>query len=82
MREQPTVGARGAIAEVGDGAGGRRPIPQSPYRFSAARSGVLGPAPRQGEHNLEVLCEWLGKSAADVRALTASGVLKTGEEEA
>lgn len=82
MREQPTVRARGAIVEVDDGAGGRRPIPQSPYRFSAARSGVRGPAPWQGEHNREVLCEWLGKSAADVEALIASGVLKAGEKEA
>ncbi len=82
MREQPTVRARGAIVEVDDGAGGQRPITQSPYRFSAARSGVRGPAPAQGEHNLEVLREWLGKTEADVDSLLASGVLKNGEDAA
>lgn len=80
MREQPTVRARGAITEVDDGAGGRRPITQSPYRFSAARSGVRGPAPGRGQHNLEVLAEWLGKTEADVESLVTSGVLRTGEE--
>jgi CoA:oxalate CoA-transferase len=75
LREQPTVRHRGSIAEIDDRAGGTRPIPQSPYRFSAARSEVRGPAPHRGEHNAEVLAQWAGKSAAEVAALEASGVL-------
>ena len=47
LHEQPTLAARGAITEVDDRAGGTRPITQSPYRFSAARSGVRGPAPHR-----------------------------------
>lgn len=75
MREQPTVKARGAIVDIDDRAGGTRPITQSPYRFSNARSGVRGPASYRGEHNAEVLAEWLGKSAVQIAALTASGVI-------
>ena len=80
LREQPTLAARGAITEVDDRAGGTRPITQSPYRFSAARSGVRGPAPHRGEHNIEVLQDWLGRSAAQVQALHGSGVLQFDED--
>ena len=76
LREQPTLKHRGSIVEIDDRAGGTRPIPQSPYRFSDATSGVRGPAPHLGEHNVEVLAEWLGFSAGDVAALAANGVLR------
>ena len=76
MREQPTVAARGAIVEVDDRAGGTRPIPQSPYRFSTATSGVRGPAPHRGEHNREVLGDWINKSANEVDALVDAGILQ------
>ena len=59
-REQPTVVHRGTIVDIDDRAGGTRPIVQSPYRFSAAESGVRGPVAFQGEHNETVLREWLG----------------------
>ncbi len=58
--EQPTVRHRSVIARVDDRAGGTRPVVQSPYRFSNAESGVRGPAPWKGEHNFEVLRDWLG----------------------
>lgn len=75
IRQQPTIAHRGAIVDIDDRAGGTRPITQSPYRFSAAASGVRGPAPHRGEHNAEVLAEWLGRTAAEVEALTSGGVL-------
>ena len=75
LMEQPTVAARGAITQVDDRAGGTRPITQSPYRFSNADSGVRGPAPHRGEHNAQVLGQWLGKSEAGVIDLTEAGVL-------
>ncbi len=75
LMDQPTVAARGAITQVDDRAGGTRPITQSPYRFSNADSGVRGPAPHRGEHNVEVLGQWLGKSEALVAQLTKAGVL-------
>ncbi len=56
----PTVVHRGSIAAVDDRAGGTRRLPQSPYRFSSASASVRGGAPHQGEHNAEVLRDWLG----------------------
>ena len=64
---QPTVRHRGSVTRIDDRAGGTRPIVQSPYRFSAAESGVRGPAPWKGEHNDEVLKEWLGLDEAGRR---------------
>ena len=75
LREQPTLKHRGSIVEIDDRAGGTRPIPQSPYRFSDATSGVRGPAPHLGEHNVEVLAEWLGMESGTVASLLAGGVL-------
>jgi crotonobetainyl-CoA:carnitine CoA-transferase CaiB-like acyl-CoA transferase len=64
IREQPTARHRGAIIEIDDRAGGTRPVVQSPYRFSDAESGLRRPAPHKGEHNAEVLAEWLGLDEA------------------
>ncbi len=57
--ELPSVKARGVVAEVDDRAGGTRPTTQSPYHFTHLQSRVRGGAPHLGEHNHEVLCEWL-----------------------
>ena len=78
--EQPTLRARGAIVDMDDRAGGTRPLTQSPYRFSAASSGVRGPAPHRGEHNAEVLDEWLGHQADSIEVLAADGVLQQDDE--
>ena len=75
LRDQPTLKHRGSIAEIDDRAGGTRPIPQSPYRFSDAKSGVRGPAPHLGEHNAQVLSDWLGMSTEAVDMLIADHVL-------
>ena len=76
IREQATVKARGAIVDIDNREGGTRPVTQSPYRFSGAKSGVRGPAPYRGEHNQEVLSEWLGTSNSDINALVTAGVLQ------
>ncbi len=60
IRDQPTVQHRGSITTVDDRQGGLREVVQSPYRFSNADAGVRGPAPWQGEHNHDVLRDWLG----------------------
>ena len=73
--DSPTVAARGVAAAVDDGDGGVRLVAQSPYRFSDAESGVRGPAPALGEHNVAVLAEWLGVSESRVDELRRSGVL-------
>lgn len=76
LRDQPTIAARKAIVDIDDRIGGTRPITQSPYRFSAARSGVRGPAPHRGEHNSAVLVDWLGKSPAQISRLHSDQVLQ------
>jgi CoA:oxalate CoA-transferase len=80
LLQQPTVAARGAIVQIDDRAGGTRPITQSPYRFSAAKSGVRGPAPHRGEHNIDVLAGWLNKTVDEIGALHTQGVLKLDDE--
>lgn len=75
LRDHPTLKHRGSIAQVDDRAGGTRPTPQSPYRFSAARSGVRAGAAHRGEHNAEVLAEWLGMDAARAGQLEAIGAI-------
>jgi crotonobetainyl-CoA:carnitine CoA-transferase CaiB-like acyl-CoA transferase len=79
VREQATLAHRGSIVEIDDRAGGTRPVAQSPYRWSSARSGVKGPAPHRGEHNREVLGEWLGLSDAEVESLGEAGVVLRDE---
>ncbi|MEM7079126.1 MAG: CoA transferase [Pseudomonadota bacterium] len=76
IEKQLTVQHRESIVQMDDRQGGTRPVTQSPYRFSAARSGVRGPAPHRGEHNVGVLADWLEKPTADVDALVRAGVLQ------
>ena len=76
LRDQPTLKHRGAIVEVDDRAGGTRPMPQSPYRWSSAKSGIRGPAPHRGEHNRAVLAEWLTLSDDEIADLHGAGVLQ------
>ncbi len=71
----PTVKHRKSIVQVDDRGGGTRPVVQSPYRFSNAESGVRAGAPHQGEHNVEVLKDWLGASDEEIERLHAAGVL-------
>ena len=73
----PTAQQRGTVTEIDDngGAGGRRSVVQTPYRFSDAESGVRGAAPHRGQHNVEVLREWAGLDDASITALVAAGVL-------
>jgi crotonobetainyl-CoA:carnitine CoA-transferase CaiB-like acyl-CoA transferase len=80
IRDQTTLRERGSIIDIDDRDGGTRPVMQSPYRFSNASSGIRGPAPHQGEHNQEVLVEWLGRSVTDVDQLRSQGVLLTDEQ--
>ncbi|MFI4936745.1 MAG: CaiB/BaiF CoA transferase family protein [Caulobacterales bacterium] len=80
LRDQPTLRHRGAIIDVDDRGGGVRPTAQSPYRFAQAKSGVRGPAPHRGEHNADVLNEWLGMAPAAVAGLEAAGVLSRDRE--
>ncbi len=69
VEQLASVQARGTIAQVDDRAGGTRSIPQSTYRFRRHQSSVASGAPHLGEHNREVLEDWLGWSSSDILAV-------------
>lgn len=79
----PTAVHRGSSVEIDARDGGTRRVTQTPYRFAgasadfAAVSGVTSEslASHRGEHNGEVLAEWLGSGGAEVDALRDAGVL-------
>jgi CoA:oxalate CoA-transferase len=70
-----SVGPRRILTEVDDRVGGKRLTTEAPYHFSDAESGVRRPAAYRGEHNAEVLAEWLGRSSSETDALAETGVL-------
>ena len=77
LLDSPTLVAHEMVAAVDDGEGGVRLVQQSPYRFSDAVSGVRGRAAQLGEHNSEVLGEWLGVAECRIEELRQSGVLSS-----
>ncbi len=82
LSDQPSLVHRNMIVAVDDRAGGTRPMAQSPYRFSNARSGVRGPSAHRGEHNRVVLGDWLDMPASEIDRLGEAGILlrETGPE--
>ena len=75
LDEQATLKHRGMIKQVDDRSGGTRPVADSPYRFSGAKSGVRGPAAHRGEHNRGVLKDWLGAADRQIDTWIESSVL-------
>jgi CoA:oxalate CoA-transferase len=75
LLESPSLRHRAVVSPVDDHAGSRRGVIRMPYRFSGAESGVRGPAPRRGQHNREVLADWLGASDEEIDRLVAARTL-------
>ncbi len=75
--ETPTAQHRNSSVEIDARDGGTRRVAQTPYRFSAAESGITpsAVAPHRGEHNSVVLSRWLGTTDQEVTALVEAGVL-------
>jgi crotonobetainyl-CoA:carnitine CoA-transferase CaiB-like acyl-CoA transferase len=73
----PHLVQRGTIRPVNDPILGKLELPGSPLRFSdfPPRSGLE--APLLGEHNLEILRDYLGYSPAQISQLHSQGVLVT-----
>lgn len=69
--------AREAVCAVDDRAGGTVPVPRIGVRFSGMDGGPRGSAAWRGEHNAEVLGEFLGLDAAEVAALEGRGILSS-----
>ena len=66
---------RGAFVEVDTGRGATVTVPQSPWRFTTAQTGVGTTAHYRGEHNRQVLQEFLDASDAELEALEADGTI-------
>jgi crotonobetainyl-CoA:carnitine CoA-transferase CaiB-like acyl-CoA transferase len=69
--------ARGAVVDVSDRGDGTFRVPQTPWRFSRATSGVRGEPAYRGEHNREILHELLGMSDEEIGRLEEEGVLSS-----
>jgi CoA:oxalate CoA-transferase len=78
LLESPTLRHGRVVEQVDDHAGGTRGVVRMPYRFSVSSSGVRGPAPTRGQHDREVLVDWLGATDDEVDALVAEGTLQHG----
>jgi len=77
VRELTSVKARGSIIEVDDRVGGKRAIPDSPYKFQQLEADVRAGAPHLGEHNEEVLRQWLDWTDEEISAVQAAMLTST-----
>jgi CoA:oxalate CoA-transferase len=80
LSHSETLKYRNSIAEIDNREGGTRPTFQSPYRFSEAKSGVHRGAARLGEHNQEILAEWLGLSPEQTQDLATKAAIAAETE--
>ncbi len=76
--EDPHVAARGMLVDIPlpYGLPGSLKLPNSPIRLSQTPTVVGKPMPEHGGDTDEVLREWAGLGAEEVRALRAAGVIK------
>ena len=75
IASSPWAASRNAIVAVPDRRGGTIRIPNSPWHFSDAASGVRGEPRYRGEDNRQVLRELLDLPDAEIDRLEADGVL-------
>lgn len=71
VMESPTLVHRNTIVDVDDRAGGTRKVVRNPYRMSGTDFSDIGVAAFRGEHNAEVLADWLGAEPDGFEALGA-----------
>jgi crotonobetainyl-CoA:carnitine CoA-transferase CaiB-like acyl-CoA transferase len=79
-RPDPTMRERGFVTRVDHPETGETWLPGRPWRFSAAPSSPVRPAPCVGEHSREVLREELGITDGEYDALVAAGITGTLDE--
>jgi len=73
--DSPTARAHDVAPLLDDRGGGVRRVVRPPYRFSEAGCETRTGAPYQGEHNAEVLAEWLSETPETVSRLERAGIL-------
>ena len=73
--DSPTLKHRDTIAMIDNRDGGTRPIVRSPYKMSASETRDPGMIALQGEHNHDVLSEWLEMPLTEIDQLVGDKVL-------
>ena len=71
--------ARGTVRTITDPVAGTFQIPGMPLRFSKFPDDLPLEAPTLGQHNAEVLRDWLGMSEQEISTLESANVLQAGE---
>ena len=79
--EDPQLQHRGHFVYMEHAEVGRHPVQRSEFRLSQAPAEHRWPAPRIGQHTVQVCSEILGMSADEIQALIAEDVLETGGPE-
>ena len=68
---------RGAFVDVDTGRGEMVSVPQAPWRFDGVETSVGTTAHHRGEHNREVLAEFVGLGEAELDALEADRIISS-----
>jgi len=77
--DSPTLKHRDTVAMIDNRDGGSRPIFRSPYVMSESDTREPGTISMRGEHNHDVLSQWLDMSLTEVDQLVADNVLLQDE---
>jgi crotonobetainyl-CoA:carnitine CoA-transferase CaiB-like acyl-CoA transferase len=76
--QHPHLRQRGTVRTVHDRILGELDVPGFALRFSAFPQPLTLQAPTLGEHNAEILTQWLGYLPDEVRELERKGILRSG----
>ena len=77
--ESPTLKHRETVATIDNRDGAARPVVRSPYSMSASDTRDPGSIALRGEHNYDVLSDWLDMSLTDIDQLVDNNVLLSDE---
>jgi len=77
--DSPTLQHRDTIATIDNRDGDTRQVVRSPYRMSESDTSDPGHVAMRGEHNFDVLTDWLDMSLTDIDTLVANQVLLQDE---
>ena len=75
----PQVSARGLLPETMHPKLGAIHTMEQPVHFSGLTRGRQRPAPTLGEHNAQILTDWLGLKEADLHALSQANIISRKE---
>jgi len=74
LMNDPSLAERSIMQDVEHPTTGKYKMPAWPVRFDGAPPRVK-PSPLLGQHNAQVLGEWLGVGTAEIEALRAEGII-------